>query len=93
MATHTSVTSVGKSFEDASTATNLRWVFHYFETNSQRLAGFLSALLQVASQMEEAFFGCFETRLNLDPELVWTSVCANPARKKLRVKDVEFDAR
>jgi hypothetical protein len=70
MATHTSVTSLGKSFEDASTAGTLRWVFHYFETNPQKLASFLNALLQVAAHMEEAFFGCFETRLNLDPQLV-----------------------
>ena len=70
LATHTSVTSIGKNFEDSSTAGMVRWGFHYFETNPQRLAGFLSALLQVSSHMEEAFFGCFETRLNLDPELV-----------------------
>jgi hypothetical protein len=70
MATHTSVTSIGKSFEDASTPGNLRWVFHYFETNPQRLASFLNALLQVAAHMEGVFFGCFETRLNLDPDLV-----------------------
>lgn len=30
MATHTSVTSIGKSFEDVSEAGKLRWVFHYF---------------------------------------------------------------
>jgi hypothetical protein len=70
MATHTSVTSIGKSFEDASATGNLRWVFHYFETNPQRLASFLNALLQVAAHMEGVFFGCFETRLNLDPDLV-----------------------
>jgi hypothetical protein len=70
LATHTSVTSIGKSFEDMSTAGNLRWGFHYFETNPQRLAGFLNALLQVSSHMEEVLFGCFETRLNLDPDFV-----------------------
>lgn len=70
LATHTSVTSIGKSFEDSSTKGTVRWVFHYFETDPQRLASFLNALLQAASHMEEAFFGCFETRLNLDPELV-----------------------
>ena len=70
LATHTSVTSIGKSFEDASTAGTLRWGFRYFETNPQRLAGFLNALLQVSAHMEGAFFGCFEPRLNLDAELV-----------------------
>jgi len=70
LATHTSVTSVGKSFEDSSTAGTVRWGFHYFETNPQRLARLLNALLQAASHMEEAFFGCFGTRLNLDPQLV-----------------------
>jgi hypothetical protein len=47
----------------------LCWGFAYFETDPQRLAGFLSALLQVSAHMEEVFYGCFETRLNLDPEL------------------------
>jgi hypothetical protein len=70
LATHTSVTSVGKSFEDMSTEGKVRWGFHYFETNPQRLAGFLNTLLQVSAHMEEAFFGCFETRLNLDPQLL-----------------------
>jgi hypothetical protein len=70
LATHTSVTSIGKSFQDMSTAGSLRWGFHYFETNPQRLAGFLNALLQVSSHMEEVLFGCFRTRLDLDSELI-----------------------
>ena len=69
LATHTSVGSVGKNFEDASTTGNLRWVFHYFERNPQRLGGFFNALLQVSAHMEEVFYDCFETRLDLDPEL------------------------
>jgi hypothetical protein len=69
MATHTSVTSIGKSFKDLSTAGTVCWEFQYFETNPQRLAAFFSALLQVSAHMEEVFYGCFETRLKLDPEL------------------------
>jgi hypothetical protein len=69
MATHTSATSIGKSFKDSSKAGKVCWEFQYFETNPQRLAAFLSALLQVSAHMEEVFYGCFETRLNLDPEL------------------------
>jgi hypothetical protein len=70
LATHTSVSSIGKSFEeDLSTTGTVRWSFHYFETNPQRLAGFHSALLQVSFYMEEVFYGCFEARLELDPEL------------------------
>jgi hypothetical protein len=69
LATHTSVTSIGKNFEDMSVEGVLRWGFHYFETNPQRLAGFLNALLQVSAHMEEVFDGCFEPRLNFDPEL------------------------
>ena len=68
-ATHPSVTSIGKSFQDLSTSGNLRWGYHYFETNPQRLAGFLFAVLQVSSMMEEVLYGCFESRLNLDSEL------------------------
>ena len=70
LATHTSVTSIGKSFQDSSTADTARWDFHYFETNPQRLASFLFVMFQVAFHMEEAFFGCFEARQNLDIELV-----------------------
>jgi hypothetical protein len=70
LATHTSVTSIGKHFKEVLTPGNVRWEFNYFETNSQRLAAFLSVLLPVSSHMEDAFFGCFGTRLNLDSELV-----------------------
>lgn len=70
MATHTSVTSIGKSFKDLSTTGTLRWGFSYFETDPQRLAGCLMILLQISAHMEEVFYGCFETRLNLDSELV-----------------------
>jgi hypothetical protein len=69
LATHTSVTSIGKSFQDVSEPGMMRWAFHYFETNPQRLAAFLGALLQVSTHMEEVFYSCFETRLKLDPEL------------------------
>jgi hypothetical protein len=70
LATHSSVTSLGKSFKDASTEGNLRWEYHYFETDQTKMAIFLFTLLQVSTHMERAFFACFETRLNLDPGLV-----------------------
>jgi len=70
MATHSSVTSLGNAFKDASTATSLRWEYHYFQTDPNKLAGLLFALLQVSAHMEEAFFACFESRLKLDPGLV-----------------------
>jgi len=69
LATHTSVTSIGKSFKDRSESGRVKWEFCYFETNPQRLAAFLSALLQVSAHMEEAFYDCFQLRLKLDPEL------------------------
>jgi hypothetical protein len=69
MATHSSVTSLGNAFKDASTATNLRWEYHYFQTDANKLAVFLFTLLQVSAHMEQAFFACFEPRLKLDPEL------------------------
>lgn len=69
LATHTSVTSIGKSFKDLSTKGTLRWGFAYFETNPQRLAGFFNALLQASAHMEEVFYACFEPRLKLDPDL------------------------
>jgi hypothetical protein len=70
LATHSSVTSLGTSFKDASTPGNVRWEYHYFETNQTKLAIFLFTMSQVSKHMEEAFFACFETRLNLDPGLV-----------------------
>lgn len=70
LATHSSVTSLGKAFKDASTPSNVRWEYHYFETDQTKLAIFLFALLQVSAHMEEAFFACFESRLKLDPDLV-----------------------
>ena len=69
LATHTSVTSIGRNLKDSSTAGTLRWEFAYFETNPQRLAGFLNALLQVSAHMEEVFYGCFEVRFDFDAEL------------------------
>ena len=70
LATHSSVVSLGKGFKDASTGTNIRWEFHYFETNQARLALFLFTLLEVSAYMEEVFYACFEPRLTLDHELV-----------------------
>ena len=70
LATHSSVTSLGNAFKDTSTPGILRWEYRYFETDQKKLAIFLFTLLQVSAHMEEAFFGCFETRLNLDPTLV-----------------------
>jgi hypothetical protein len=69
MATHSGIVSMGKSFTDLSTSGNLCWGFNYFETDPQRLALFLFTMLQVSSFMEEAFYGCYETRLNLDTGL------------------------
>lgn len=69
MATHSSVTSLGNAFEDASTATNLQWQYRYFQTDVHKLAVLLFTVLQVSAHMEQAFFACFETRLRLDPDL------------------------
>lgn len=70
MATHSGVASVRKSFKDMSTAEKVSWGFSYFETDPQKLALFLLTMLIVSSYMEEAFFGCYETRLQLDTGLV-----------------------
>src|SRR5260370_6259788 len=69
MATHSGVASVGKSFKDLSTSEKLSWGFSYFETDPQKLAIFLLTMLMVSSYMEEAFYGCYEMRLNLDADL------------------------
>jgi hypothetical protein len=84
IATHSSATSVGKNFEDTSTDRRMTWAFHYFETRPQRLATFLFTLLQVSSHLEEAFFGCFEARQNLDAELVRMRAQFHDAREVQR---------
>lgn len=58
-----------QEFTPASTATNVRWEYHYFQTDANKLAVFLFTPLQVSAHMEQAFFACFEPRLKLDPEL------------------------
>ncbi len=68
--THSNTTSLGKSFKDESTPQAVTWGFHYFETDPHKLAIFLFAMLTISAHMEETFFGCYETRLNLDYELV-----------------------
>ena len=70
MATHTSITSIGRGFEDRSKPGLLVWGFRYFETNPKHLAALFHALLLASAHMEEVFFWCFETRLDLDAELV-----------------------
>ncbi len=69
MATHSSVTSLGNAFKDASTPNIVRWEYHYFQTDANKLAVFLFTLLKVSDLMEESFFACFESRLILDPDL------------------------
>ncbi len=66
---HSGVCSVGKSFEEIKTGEKVIWALHYFETNPQRLALYLFALLQASVHMEKAFYSCFEPRLKLDVEL------------------------
>jgi hypothetical protein len=68
--THSNTTSLGKSFEDASTPTMISWGFHYFETDPHKLAIYLLSMLAISGHMEETFWGCFQTRLNLDNELL-----------------------
>jgi hypothetical protein len=66
---HSGVSSVGKSFEQVITGETVTWAMHYFETNPQKLALYLFALLQASLHMEKAFYSCFEPRLKLDTEL------------------------
>jgi len=70
--THSNTTSLGKSFSDESTSQAVTWGFHYFETDPHKIAIFLFAMLAISAHVEETFFGCYETRLNLDYELVKT---------------------
>jgi hypothetical protein len=70
MATHSGVVSMGKNFKDMSAPEALTWGGSYFETDARKLALFLLTTLLVSSYMEEAFYGCYETRLNLDSGLV-----------------------
>jgi hypothetical protein len=66
---HSNVIAVGKNFEDATSEGKQTWVLHHFETDPRKLAVFLFALLQASSEMERAFYKCFEQRLRLDIQL------------------------
>jgi len=68
--THSNTISLGKSFKDLSTPQRISWGFAYFETDPKKIATFLFTMLVIAGHMEETFFGCYGTRLNLDYELV-----------------------
>jgi hypothetical protein len=84
MATHSSVTSLGNAFKDASTPTDVRWEYHYFQTDANKLAVFLFTLLQVATHMEQVSFAFFEPRLKLDPDLVSMRTCFLNEKEKQR---------
>jgi hypothetical protein len=66
---HSSDSSVGKSLEQVITGQTVTWGLHYFETDPQRLAIYLFALLQASFYMEKAFHSCFGLRLKLDAVL------------------------
>src|SRR5260370_15584384 len=63
---HSGVCSVGKSFEEIKTGEKVIWALHYFETNPQRVALYLFAMLQAPVNIEKAFYIFFEPQLNLD---------------------------
>jgi hypothetical protein len=83
--THSNTTSLGKSFKDASTPTTVTWGFHYFETDPRKVAVFLFSMLVISAHIEETFFGCYETRLNLDYELVKMRAKFNQLKEQQRV--------
>jgi len=70
LGTHTTVSSLARRFAEEKTAEDVNWQLNYFEADSERTAIFLFSLLLAAAHMENAFFGCFETRLKLDPILM-----------------------
>jgi len=53
-----------------STSQAVTWGFYFFETDPHQISIFLFAILAISAHMEETFFGCYETGLNLDYELV-----------------------
>lgn len=66
---HSGVLSVGKGFEEIVAASSVSWVFHYFESDEQKLALYLFALLDASYHMERAFYDCFESRFQFDLDL------------------------
>ena len=69
-ATHTTLTSIGTRMEMQDTETDKDVKLHYFEIDPQKLAEELYSFILASSEMEDAFFSAFRTRLDLDPELV-----------------------
>ena len=69
-ATHTTLTSIGEKMAMEDTPTDKNIKLHHFETDPQKLAEQLFSIILASSEMENAFFGDFRARLDLDPELV-----------------------
>jgi len=71
IATHTNPTSAGANFTETTEVETIRWEYHYFVTDSNRLVLFLLTLLDASARMEQVFFACFESRLGLDHRLTY----------------------
>jgi len=68
IASHTHPISVGTNFREIRDET-IRWEYHYFVTDPNRLAVSLFTLLNASALMEQVFFACFESRLRFDHAL------------------------
>jgi hypothetical protein len=69
--THINPTSVGTNVGEIRDAQTIRWEYHYFVTDPNRLAMFLSMLLDASTLMEQVFFVCFEPRFGFDHRLTY----------------------
>jgi hypothetical protein len=70
-ATHTNSTSGGTNFGEIRDAETIRWEYHYFVTDPNRLVVFLFMLLDASAVMEQVCFVCFESRLGFDHRLTY----------------------
>jgi len=69
IATHANPTSVETNFREIRDGETIRWEYHYFVTDPNRLAASLFTLLDASALMEKVFFVCFESRLGFDHAL------------------------
>jgi|SRR5208282_358639 len=82
---HSNMDSFSIRLESVQTPTGVTWNVHYFEGRPARIAGTLFWLLLASGEMERALFGCFQTRLDLDPFLVDLRRRFEEAKKEARV--------
>jgi hypothetical protein len=68
--THSTVWALGLRVKGSYTSPTFNMTLHSFESEPKKIGMYVSLILNVSGHMERAFFNCFSSRLELDPELL-----------------------